>query len=181
MDLSEYADRSPYESFMLINEELSLYKENFLSRPMIIAANKCDMPGFEENLAELRDKIGSKYEIFAISALTGEGVKALLWRVKELLDEMPIMPYIPPTEVVKNTVVRAEEPFIIHKDEYGVWQVTGARVEKLVRMTDLNNDDAVLRMQRIFVKMGLENALCEAGVAPGDTVSIAGSEFEYAE
>ncbi len=181
LDLSEYATRSPYESFMLINEELSLYKEDFLSRPMLIAANKADMPGFGENLAELQNKIGDKYEIFSISALTGEGIKPLLWRVKELLDEIPIMPYIPQTEVVKNTVVRAEEPFVIEKDANGIWQVTGERVEKLVQMTDLNNDDAVLRMQRIFVKMGLENALCEAGVEPGDTVSIAGNEFEYAE
>ena len=139
------------------------------------------MPGFGENLAELQNKIGDKYEIFSISALTGEGIKPLLWRVKELLDEIPIMPYIPQTEVVKNTVVRAEEPFVIEKDANGIWQVTGERVEKLVQMTDLNNDDAVLRMQRIFVKMGLENALCEAGVEPGDTVSIAGNEFEYAE
>ena len=63
LDLSEYATRSPYESFMLINEELSLYKEDFLSRPMLIAANKADMPGFGENLAELQNKIGDKYEI----------------------------------------------------------------------------------------------------------------------
>ena len=166
---------------MLINEELSLYKEDFLSRPMIIAANKADMPGFAENLAELKSKVGAKYEIFPISALTGQGVKELLWRVKTMLDEIPIIPYLPPAEVVKTTVVRADEPFIIQKDDNGIWQVTGARVEKLVHMTDLNNDDAVLRMQRIFVKMGLENALCEAGVAPGDTVNIAGNEFEYAE
>ena len=49
----------------------------------------------------------------------------MLWRVKELLDEIPIMPYIPQTEVVKNTVVRAEEPFVIEKDANGIWQVTG--------------------------------------------------------
>lgn len=181
LDLSEYAERPPYESFTLINEELSLYKEDFLSRPMVIAANKADMPGFAENLAELKAKVGERYEIFPISALTGAGIKDLLWRVKELLDETPIMAYIPPAETVKTTVVRAEEPFVIERDADGVWQVTGQRVEKLVRMTDLNNDDAVLRMQRIFVQMGLENALREAGVEPGDTVSIAGNEFEYAE
>ena len=83
--------------------------------------------------------------------------------------------------MVKNTVIRAEQPFAITRDENGVWQVGGPRVEKLVKMTDLNNDDAVLRMQRIFVKMGLEEALVEAGVVAGDTVSIAGSEFEYME
>jgi GTPase len=181
LDLSTYASRPPYESFTLINEELSLYKEDFLKRPMIIAANKSDMPGFTENLAELKDKLGDKYEIFSISALTGDGLQPLLWRIKEILDSTPILPYIPPTELVKNTVVRAKEPFVITRDEDGVWQVGGPRVENLVLRTDLNNDDAVLRMQRIFVKMGLEEALCAAGVAPGDSVNIAGNEFEYTE
>ncbi|MBQ1501377.1 MAG: GTPase ObgE, partial [Firmicutes bacterium] len=175
LDMSEFADRGPVESFRLINEELALYKEDFLERPMVVAANKADMPGFAENLAELKKEIGDKYEIFPVSALNGEGLQPLLWRIKELLDETPVKPYLPETETVKTTVVRAEEPFTIVKDEDGVWQVGGARVEKLVRMTDLNNDDAVLRMQRIFVKMGLEEALIAAGVAPGDTVSIAGS------
>ena len=181
LDMCEYADKTPVESFRLINDELSLYKEDFLKRPMIIAANKADMPGFEENLVELKKEIGDSFEIFPISALTGQGLQPMLWRIKELLDETPIQPYIPETEVVKNTVVRAEAPFTITRDDDGIWQVGGPRVEKLVRMTDLDNDDAVLRMQRIFVKMGLEDALVEAGVQPGDTVSIAGSEFEYAE
>lgn len=181
LDMSEFADRPPLESFRLINEELSLYKEDFLQRPMIIAANKMDMPGAAENIEVLQKELQGEYEIFPVSALTGAGLKPMLWRIKELLDETPIQPFIPDTEVVKNTVIRAEQPFAITKDENGVWQVGGPRVEKLVKMTDLNNDDAVLRMQRIFVKMGLEEALVEAGVVAGDTVSIAGSEFEYME
>jgi GTPase len=181
LDMSEFAQRTPIDSFELINNELSIYKEDFLAKPMLIAANKADMPGFEESLAELKKQFGNKYEIFAISALTGEGIKPLLWKIKEILDATPILPYIPPAQAVKHTVVRAEEPFTIKKDSNGVWQVGGIRVEKLVMMTDLNNDDAVLRMQRIFVKMGLEDSLREAGVEPGDSVNIAGNEFEYAE
>jgi GTPase len=181
LDLSEFATRPAFESLNLINEELSLYNADFLARPMLIAANKADMPGFEANLAELRQKLAGKYEIFPISALTGEGLQPLLWRIKELLDATPLRPYLPPRELVKHTVVRAEEPFRIERGADGAWQVGGIRVEKLVAMTDLENEDAVLRMQRIFVKMGLEDALREAGVQVGDTVSIAGREFEYEE
>lgn len=181
LDMSEFASKPPTESFRLINEELSLYREDFLSRPMVVAANKTDMPGVAEQLEELRQEIGEEYEIFPISALTGEGLPALLWRVAEILKTAPPIYTEQPTENVKHTVVREEAPFVIEQDEDGIWQVGGERVEKLVRMTDLNNDDAVLRMQRIFVKMGLEDALREAGVAPGDTVCIAGNEFEYTE
>ena len=181
LDMSEYADRPAAESFRLINEELSLYRADFLQRPMVVAANKTDMPGAAENLAAFRAEIGEGYEIFPISALTGEGLQPLLWRVAELLKTAPPIYTEIPTEDVKHTVVREEAPFVISREEDGVWLVGGARVEKLVRMTDLNNDDAVLRMQRIFVKMGLEDALREAGVQPGDTVRIGESEFEYAE
>ena len=181
LDMSELADRPPLDSFRLINEELSLYKEDFLSRPMLVAANKMDMPGAEENLALLRKELDGAYEIFPVSALTGQGLDPLLWRVKELLATTPAPMLESATDQVRHTVVREEAPFDVVRDDDGVWQVGGERVEKLVRMTDLNNDDAVLRMQRIFIKMGLEDALREAGIQVGDTVSIAGSEFEYTE
>jgi len=181
LDVSEFAAKSPAESFRLINSELELYRADLLSRPMVIAANKTDMPGAEENLAELKKEVGDSYEIFPISALTGEGIRPLLWRVWEILQEAPPIQIQEVTEEVRHTVVREEEPFEIIQEEPGVWRVGGARVEKLVTMTDLNNDDAVLRMQRLFVKMGLEDALREAGVEPGDLVCIGENEFEYAE
>ena len=181
LDMSELAERPPLDSFRLINEELSLYKQDFLSRPMLVAANKMDMPGAEENLALLRRELGDSYQIFPISALTGAGLRPLLWRVKELLESTPAPMLETAADPVRHTVVREEAPFEVVRYEDGIWQVGGERVEKLVRMTDLNNDDAVLRMQRIFVKMGLEEALRDAGIRVGDTVSIAGSEFEYTE
>lgn len=181
LDLSEYAQRPAIESFRLINEELSVYRADFLSRPMVIAANKMDMPGAAENLASLKKEINNAYEIFPISALSGEGLQPLLWRVAELLKTAPPILIQQPEAETRHTVVREAAPFIISQDENGVWQVGGSRVEKAVLMTDLDNEDAVLRMQRIFIKMGLEDALVAAGVAPGDTVCIAGSEFEYQE
>ncbi len=181
LDMSEFAVKPPAESFRLINEELSLYRTDLLQRPMVIAANKVDMPGAEENLAALRQELGDTYEIFPISALTGQGVQPLLWRVKELLAEAPPIYLEDNKDEVRYTVVREEEPFQIQQEEEGFWRVGGPRVEKLVSMTDLNNDDAVLRMQRLFIKMGLEDALREAGVQPGDTVCIGENEFEYEE
>jgi len=181
LDVSDHAARPAADSFRLINEELSVYRDDFLSRPMVVAANKIDMPGAEARLEELKQEIGSQYAIFPISALTGQGLQPLLWRIAALLKEAPPILIQQPTDQTRHTVVREEPPFVIRRDLDGVWQVGGARVEKAVLMTDLENDDAVLRMQRIFIKMGLEDALIAAGVRPGDTVRIAGSEFEYQE
>jgi GTP-binding protein len=181
LDMCPFEERDPIADFKIIQEELRLYRDDFINRPMIIVANKMDLPGTAEKLAELRQALGESYQVWPISALTGEGLQPMLWRVYELLQTAPLLEQAPAVEEVRHTVVRAEAPFIIERDAADIWQVTGQRVERLVAMTDLNNDDAVLRMQRIFIKMGLEDALVEAGVAPGDTVEIAGSQFEYAE
>jgi GTP-binding protein len=182
LDMSELSGRHPEVDFATINEELRIYKENFLARPQIIAANKMDLPGAAANLEILREAVGDRYEIFPISALAGENLEPLLWRINELLLTAPeIIITELPAEDVRHTIIRAEEPFIIERDDSGIWQVKGARVENLVTRTDLDNEEAVMHMQRVFIKMGLEDALREAGVAVGDTVNIGGNEFEYAE
>lgn len=182
LDMAPSEQRTPLQALDIINEELRLYREDFLNRPMLIVANKMDMPGADENLTELKQKIGDKHEIFSISALTGDGLQPLLWRIAQILAQLPkTEPLHDKKEQLRHTVVSAEEPFVITPDENSVWVVSGTRVEKLVAMTDLENDDAVRRMQHIFIKMGLEEALIKAGVAAGDTVRIGNNEFEYAE
>ncbi len=174
-------ERSPEKDFAIIQEELRIYREDFTSRPLLVVANKMDMPEAEANLAALKAHLGQDYEIMAISALNGQGLQELLWRIHQLLQEAPPIILNKQEDEVKHTIVEAEDPFIIERDDSGTWHVKGSRVIKLVEMTDLNNEAAVLRMQRIFIKMGLEDALKTAGVSLGDTVNIAGNEFEYAE
>jgi len=98
-----------------------------------------------------------------------------------LLTAPPIEEEAPPQEDVRVTVVRDEAPFVIEEEEPGVWRVTGKRIENLVQLTNLDNEDALMRMQRTIVQMGLEDALRAKGVEPGDTVCILDVEFEYAE
>ncbi|MBQ2698845.1 MAG: Obg family GTPase CgtA, partial [Firmicutes bacterium] len=182
LDMSEYSDRDPLKDFEIINEELRLYKQNFMARPQLIAANKMDTEGSAERLEQLREYIGDRYPIYPISALTGEGVQELLMAVyNTLLTAPPIEEEAPPQEDVRVTVVRDEAPFVIEEEEPGVWRVTGKRIENLVQLTNLDNEDALMRMQRTIVQMGLEDALRAKGVEPGDTVCILDVEFEYAE
>jgi GTP-binding protein len=180
LDMSSLSEGGPIHDFSMIQEELRLYKADLGTRKQIVAANKMDMPGAEEQLQELRASLGSDYEIYPISALNGAGLTELLWGLAQLLREAP--PPCPEAEdEIRRTVIRAEQPFAIERGENGLWLVRGARVEKLVAMTNLDNNEAVLRLQRIFIGMGLEEALSAAGVQAGDTVEIAGRQFEYAE
>ncbi|MCR4962582.1 MAG: GTPase ObgE [Firmicutes bacterium] len=181
LDMSGLTEKEPWENLAAIEEELRLYKNDFLQRPAVIAANKMDMPDAAEKLKELQKRVDGKYPIFPISALTGQGIPQLLSALRQTLSQLPPLETEPAREEMLTTVVRDEQPFSILRDDNGIWQVSGERIEKLVKMTDLNNEDAVLRMQRIFVKMGLEDALREAGVQVGDTVNIAGNSFDYTE
>ncbi|MGI5891562.1 MAG: GTPase ObgE [Bacillota bacterium] len=182
VDMSGITERDPYEDFKLINEELRLYREDLLQRPQIIAANKMDMPQAQELLATFEAELqagGTPYEIFPLSAITGEGLMPLLHRAAELLAAAPEPP--PEENQLRHTIVRHQEPWQIEETEPGVWRVTGQGIEKLVAMTDMENDEAVMRMQKIFHKIGFDKALKEAGLIEGDLVVIGQSEFDYAE
>jgi len=180
LDMSEQENRQPWDDYAVIQDELYRYKKSFKDRPQVVVANKMDSTGAQERLAELKQKLPDK-EIFPISALTGEGIQPLLWRVFELLQQTPAMPIEVAEEEVRHVLVREEAPWQIQQLEEGLWRVTGEEVEKLVMMTDMESEDAVARMQRIFKNIGLEEAMRKAGIEEGDSVFIGTEEFEYSE
>lgn len=180
LDMSGQENRTPWDDYAVIEDELYRYKKSFSERPQVVVANKMDSPGAEVRLAELKKKLPDK-EIFSISALTGEGIQPVLWRVFELLNQTPAFPTEIAEEEVRHVVVREEAPWQIHKEEEGLWRVTGEEVEKLVIMTDMESEDAVARMQRIFKNIGLEEAMVKAGIKEGDSVFIGTEEFEYSQ
>lgn len=179
LDVSGSEGRDPLQDFEIVNRELALYDPNLAARPMVIAANKMDLPGARENLARLQEALGDKYEIFPLSALTGEGLSPFVYRLGELLEQLPTQttPSFSPQRVTR---VKEESPFSIFREE-GVFVVRGKEVERLVAMTDLDNEEAVQRLQRILNRLGLEEALREAGIREGDTVRIGKFEFVFVE
>ncbi len=171
-------DRDPLDDFHIINQELALYNEALAARPQVVAVNKMDLPGSDENLARIKDALAGEYEIFPISAVTGVGVPELMHRVHDLLKELPVPDL--PVEQTAETVHRAEPRFSIHREDDEL-VVTGREIEKHVAMTDLDNEAAVDRLQRIMQVMGLEKALRDYGAKNGDTVRIKDMTFEFVE
>ena len=182
LDVSEIEGRDAVEDFETINRELYAYSPALAEKKQVVAANKMDLPGAEENLKKLKSHLKDRYEIFPISALTGEGLKPLIYRLGQLLKEVETHAHRKGTDypIGEQVVIRAEEEekFRIEK-ENGVYVVSGKEVEKHVARTDLNNEEALRRLQLIFKKMGLEEALKEMGIKEGDTVKIGNVEFEY--
>jgi len=181
LDLSEQPDRTPWEDFEIINGELKAYKEHLFQRPQIVAANKTDLPGTEERLLELKQRIGDNYEIFPISAATGAGLELLMHRAYQLVHEVESELPEPVETEIRHVQVIPQERFRISRNDAGFFVVSGEEVEKHVAMTDFNNEAAVKRLQRIFKKMGLDQALREKGAKAGDVIQIKTLEFDFAD
>lgn len=168
----------PIEGFYALNRELYQYSKKLAEKPQIIAANKMDLPQAQENF----DKIKSAFEkeglkVFPISAATGQGVDDLIKKIITLLGELPKQEHI---EEVKEYRFEKEKPFEINKEQQ-IYYVSGKAIERIVSMTDLDNESAVKRLQMTFKKIGLDEALKKEGIKEGDTVKIGEFYFYYTE
>ena len=174
--------RDPAEDFRVTNNELSMYNPAIAKKPQLIAVNKMDLPGGAESFARIKETYGQQYEVFPISAITGEGITPLLYRIAAMLEELPYdEPTLPDFREDDYEVNHVALPrFTVSRTE-GCFNVGGAEIRRHVAMTDLDNDEAVERLQRIMWRMGIDDALKAAGAQEGDTIKIGEFEFEYAE
>ncbi len=178
IDMAGSEGRDPVEDWRKINAEMKAYSQELAERPQIIAANKMDLPDAKELLSIFREEVGPDVPIYPVSAATRQGLRELIFAVADRLDQIPEP--TPAEEVSERIVYRPkieEEPFTIRR-ENDVYVVEGARVEKLVQMTNFNYDDSILRFAQIIKRMGVEEALRKKGAKDGDTVRIGGIEFE---
>ena len=179
VDISGSEGREPYEDFKKINKELKEYSEKLASLPQIVALNKCDVYGAEENIKAFRKKC-RKYKKYLITAVTGEGTKELIEGIFEVLKTLPPAEPIPADEFEYE---RADvNQFEVFKDEEeGVWYVTGGLVDMLERNVVLSDPDSMAYFQKALKDKGVIRELKNRGVAENDVVVVGGVEFEFRE
>ena len=177
LDVSGIEGRDPLEDFVKINSELKTYSEKLAALPQIVALNKCDCFGAEENIKRFRKKYDKKYRIFEITARNGDGTDAL---VRSIIEELA---KLPPVERI-----RAEEfefaaddnsSYEIFRDETGAFVVIGGLVDMLCRNVVLSNPDSMAYFQRTLKNRGVIKDLQKAGCAEGDTVIVGDVEFDF--
>ena len=156
-----------------IETELRAWNAALLDRPVIVVITKTDVPEAREAYAALRDRIPG---LRAISAATNDGVRELIYAIWETIRATPLPPVATPEPA--QIELTADEPFAIRIED-GVFVVSGERVERLAQMTDFDSDEALVRFEQILAKMGVDKKLRELGVREGNTVRIAGVEFDY--
>lgn len=180
LDSAGSEGRDPIEDFAVINNELAKYSEKLSKKLQVIALNKTDLIYDQEDLVKLTKHFTDLgYEVFPINALSGEGLPALMERAWEL-----VQTHVPEPEAIDDTVMYEAKPevdFVITRGDDAAFTITGERIEKLVAMTDLEDEESLRRFQKIWRYMELDKRLKEAGCKPGDEVVIAGFEFTYQE
>lgn len=177
VDVAGVDGRDPIEDFDKINHELAQYSERLARRKQMVVANKMDLPEAQENFERLKEYVEAKgYEITKASAATGEGLRELMFKAYELLEA-----YVP--EADEQDLARFDE---IDPDSYEIvvgndtdYEVRGKNIERLVAMTNFDNDEALYRFQLIWKRLGIDEALKEKGVQEGETVRIRDMVFEY--
>lgn len=174
IDGSIIKKEDPLYSFRAINKELNSFSEELTKKPQLIAINKCDLLSVKENMIYFKDVFHKEgYQVFPISALTGEGLNILIYSLSSLLDELKLQEKETIAEVLpeKGAVYKFTPRYVINK-KGDLYEVTGAEIERIVAMTNFDNEEAIDYFQKIIKKMGLEKDLIKKGIKEGDQVKI---------
>ena len=180
-----FEGRDPVEDYHVINEELRRYASEFADRPQIVVANKCDVSGMTDRVAELRRAATEDgHPFFAVSAATGAGLNTLMLACGEMVDKLrsELASEAAPVTFDERWERRRRERearFQVVCEEPGAYRVKGTQVERLVVQTDWDNEEAIIYLQHRLARMGVDAALEEAGCRPGDEVRIVGRAFTY--
>jgi GTP-binding protein len=164
-----------------INTELALFDPELGRKPQIVVLNKIDLPEVETRWPEIESRLkrqGTAKAVppMAISALTRTNVRKVLYQAARLLKDAPRPPE--PESIPVYRLETDPKQFSVKRQSDG-WRVQGEAIERAAAMTYWENDQSIRRFQRILGSLGVEDALRQAGVQPGDTVFIGQYELEW--
>ena len=184
VDAASTEGRDPLNDINIINQELKKYSEELAARPQVIAANKTDVfYGTEEDtvISLLREEFEPKgIPVFPISAVSGKGVKELLYHVKMMLDDIHEEPTVFEREFVLDEMDFADEPYTVEYDEKdNMYVVEGPRIERMLGYTNLDSEKGFQFFQKFLKTSGILEELERLGIEEGDTVRMYDLQFDY--
>ncbi len=185
VDAASVEGRDPVEDIYAINRELEAYNPEIAARPQIIAANKIDAIWEEENSPV--DRIRQEFEpkgikVCPISAVSGQGLKELMYEVQRILDTMEDKPVVFEQEFFPEEMfVQENLPYTVERsaEEPDTYLVEGPRIEKMLGYTNLDSEKGFAFFQKFLKDTGILEELEKAGIQEGDTVRMYGLVFDY--
>ena len=182
VDAASTEGRDPIADIHAIMKELEAYDPSLLKKPQVIAANKMDAVYGDENeiLCSLKDTFEKEgIKVFPISAVSGKGLKELLYHVQSLLETCSKEPVIYEPEFDPALRFFKDEPYTITMADDGAFVVEGPKIEKMLGYTNIDSEKGFLFFQRFLKEQGILKDLEEMGIEDGDTVRMYGFEFDY--
>jgi len=177
-DMSPHTGREPASDLVTLEDELSLFNPGLANRTRLVAANKMDLRPPADSLELLRVECEKRgLEFFTISAATGEGLSSLLRTLENAVKSAREQGFAHGETITYTPVAGDDRMEVVREDDRFV--VRGQRVERMVQMTDWNNEEALAHLASRLRSTGVERMLKEAGAVKGDEVEIAGRVFEY--
>lgn len=182
VDAASTEGRDPIDDIHAINKELGAYNPELLKRPQIIAANKTD--AIYDDSQDPIEKLRTEFEpegikVYPISAVSGQGVKELLYAIYNLLQTVNLSPMIFEKEFDLNSLKETSLPYSVEVTEDGVYVVEGPRIEKMLGYTNLDSEKGFTFFQKFLKENGILEELEQVGIEEGDTVRMYGLEFDY--
>ncbi|WP_293831067.1 GTPase ObgE [uncultured Corynebacterium sp.] len=190
--------RDPISDIEALEHELDTYADaldmdsglgDLRERPRLVVLNKMDIPEAKELAEFLRADIEEKFgwPVYMISTATREGLDELKWAlwdiVKRTRKKRRTLPVDEPQVIRPKALSRRGEDGgveVVRDPMYPEgWLVTGEKVERWVRQTDFENDEAVGYLSDRLNKAGVEEMLRKAGAHEGDTVTIGEISFDW--
>lgn len=181
LDASGQEDRDPLDDFYKINKELENYSPKLAQKKQIVVLNKMDIPQSKSNVEKARKELGDKYEIFEISAVTGQGLNELKKIAYErlLLIEDEVV-FVNEEEIVKVYEVKDKDTIEVRK-ENNKYIAEGAFLERLVDSTNFDDFESFRHFQKVLKDKGVIKKLQKLGAEEGTTVDVCGVQFDFVE
>lgn len=182
VDAASVEGRDPIADIKAINAELEAYNPDLLNRPQVIAANKIDAIYGESNtiIDDIKKEFEPEIKVYPISAVSGKGLKELLYHVREMLDEFDDAPTVFEQEYdPKQFFDNIEDPYTVEKIKDGLYSIEGPRIERMLGYTNLESEKGFVFFQNFMKENGILDELEALGITDGDTVKIYGHEFDY--
>ena len=187
VDVASTEGRDPVDDINKINKELEAYNPEIAKRPQIIAANKTDAIYVEEGEEDPVERLKKEFEpkgipVYPISAVSGKGLKELLYAVQKKLDELPKERMVFEQEFFPEDMLLAENlPYTVVQDPEDEHRfiIEGPKIEKMLGYTNLDSEKGFAFFQRFLKDTGILDELEQAGIQEGDTVKMYGFEFDY--
>ncbi len=183
LDGSGMEGRDPLQDYEQINRELKSYHQQLTDKKQLVVINKLDLSETRKKLSELQQRLEERgCEVYPISAVTGEGIKPLLNRAWELLQNLPEEEMALPETGAKIIRFHAGEDFgyQIIKEEDG-FRVAGERIEARAERVNPHDEDALIEFASFLRQLGVEEALKREGAENGDLIRVGAIEFDYVD